>query len=201
MSFSVQKLFIIGGVVLCIAFIFSRFSSSLKAKPFDGKNDKTENLSSNIYDYSFTSLTGKTISLKEFKGKKILFVNTASECGFTPQYEKLEAVYEKYKDKLVIIGFPTNDFGRQEPGDNEQIASFCKNNYSVSFPMSEKITVKGNDMSPIYKWLTKKSLNGKLDTDVKWNFQKYLIDENGNFVTVFYSKVKPDDKEIIEKIQ
>jgi glutathione peroxidase len=159
-------------------------------------------LSKNIYDYSFTMLDGsKTVKLSDFKGKKILFVNTASECGYTPQYENLEKVYEKYKDKLVIIGFPTNDFGKQEPGTNEEIGKFCKKNYGVTFPMSEKITVKGDSTSLVYQWLLHKSLNGKLDSEVKWNFQKYLVDENGTFVGMWPSKVKPDDLEIIRAIE
>jgi glutathione peroxidase len=149
--------------------------------------------SSSIYDYSFTTLDGKKISLSRYKGMKMLIVNTASECGYTPQYEGLQKLYEKYKGNLVVIGFPTNDFGQQEPGENEEIQSFCSKNYKVTFPMSQKVTVKGEAMHPIYKWLTQKSLNGKLDSEVKWNFQKYLIDETGQLVAVYKSSVKPEE--------
>lgn len=154
-----------------------------------------------IYDYSFRTLDGKKIKLSDYKGKKMLIVNTASECGYTPQYEQLEEVYKKYQDKLVIIGFPTNDFGEQEPGTNEEIGKFCQKNYGVTFPISEKITVKGDKTPDLYKWLTTKELNGKLDSEIKWNFQKYLIDENGNLISVYYSKVKPDAEEIINEIE
>ena len=159
------------------------------------------NPSKSIYDYSFKTLDGKVIKLSQFKGKKIMIVNTASECGFTPQYEQLEAVYEKYKDKLVIIGFPANDFGAQEPGTNAEIKTFCSTKFKVSFPMSEKITVKGDAMDPIYKWLTSKAMNGVEDTEVMWNFNKYLIDENGKYIAYFPSKVKPDDEKIISKLK
>ena len=162
---------------------------------------KESNLPKNLYDYSYTSIDGKVIHLSQYKGKKILFVNTASECGFTPQYQQLEEVYEKYKDKLVIIGFPANDFGSQEPGTNSEIKTFCSTKFKVSFPMAEKITVKGDKMDPIYKWLTSKELNGVETTEVKWNFNKYLIDENGKYIAYFPSKVKPDDDAIISKIK
>lgn len=153
-----------------------------------------------IYEYKVDGLTGGTIDFSTFKGKKILIVNTASKCGFTPQYEELEELYKKYKDKLVIVGFPANNFLRQEPGTNGEIAEFCKKNYGVSFPMAAKISVKGRDMAPIYRWLTEKELNGVKSSSVKWNFQKYLIDEKGNFVEVFYSNVKPMSDEIIKAI-
>ncbi|MGZ5282443.1 MAG: glutathione peroxidase [Bacteroidia bacterium] len=158
-------------------------------------------MNNTVYDFTFRTLEGKEIKLSDYKGKKIMIVNTASECGYTPQYEQLEAVYKKYQDKLIIIGFPTNDFGAQEPGSNKDIEQFCKKNYGVTFPVSEKITVKGNGMSTLYKWLTTKSLNGKLDSDVKWNFQKYLIDEKGNLIGMYESKVKPNAEEIIREIE
>lgn len=154
-----------------------------------------------IYDFKVEGLTGGTIDFAQFKGKKILIVNTASECGYTPQYEDLEKLYKKYKGKLVIVGFPANDFGRQEPGSNEEIAGFCKKNYGVTFPMAAKITVKGEDMAPIYHWLTEKELNGFDNSTVKWNFQKYLINEKGELVNVFYSKTKPMSAELIEAIE
>lgn len=151
---------------------------------------------SSIYDFKVDGLTGGTIDFSEFRGKKILIVNTASECGYTPQYEGLEALYKKYKGKLVIVGFPANDFGAQEPGSNEEISAFCKKNYGVTFPMAAKISVKGKDMAPIYQWLTNKEHNGYESSTVKWNFNKYLIDEEGRLVGIFSSKVKPGSDEL-----
>ena len=153
-----------------------------------------------IYDFKVAGLDGGTIDLAKYKGKKILIVNTASQCGYTPQYEELEALYKKQGDKLVIIGFPANNFGAQEPGSNTEIAQFCKKNYGVTFPMAAKISVKGADMAPIYQWLTKKENNGFQDSEVKWNFQKYLINEKGQLVHVFLSAVKPDSKELLDAI-
>ena len=167
-------------------------SPEVKTSPMDN--------SKSIYDYTFTTLEGKKVKLSEYKGKKILFVNTASQCGFTYQYAGLQELYTKYKDKMVIIGFPSNQFGEQEPGDNKEIKTFCTKNYGVDFPMSEKIDVKGPKQDPIYHWLTSKDMNGKLDSEVKWNFQKYLIDENGNFVQMYLSKVKPMDADLVSAI-
>ena len=155
---------------------------------------------SSIYDFKVESLEGGTIDFATFKGKKILIVNTASKCGYTPQYEELEALYKKYQDKLVIVGFPANNFGGQEPGTNTEINEFCKKNYGVSFPMAAKVSVKGNDIAPIYKWLCDKSLNGVLDADVKWNFSKFLLDEKGNLVAKYDSGVKPMSEEITGKL-
>jgi glutathione peroxidase len=154
-----------------------------------------------IYDFKVPALEKGAINFAKFKGKKILIVNTASECGYTPQYKELQKVYEKYKGKLVIVGFPANDFGAQEPGSNTEIAAFCKKNYSVTFPMAAKVTVKGDDMAPIYQWLTKKEHNNLKDSEVKWNFQKYLINEKGELVEVFGPKIKPDAPEIISAIE
>lgn len=150
----------------------------------------------NIYGFKVTALDGGTIDFSKFKGKKILIVNTASECGYTPQYEGLEKLYKAYKGKLVIVGFPANNFGAQEPGTNSEIAGFCKKNYGVSFPMAAKISVKGADQADIYKWLTQKALNGVQDAEVKWNFHKFLIDENGHLIAVFPSSVKPESDEL-----
>src|SRR5690554_28511 len=155
-------------------------------------------LPTSIYDFSITSLEGEQIKLSDYKGKKMLLVNTASKCGYTPQYKDLEALYEKYGDQLVVIGFPANNFMNQEPGSNEEIATFCERNYGVSFPMSEKISVKGKDMAPIYQWLTKKENNGVLSSSVKWNFNKYLIDENGQLLEAFGSRTKPMSPKILE---
>lgn len=142
-------------------------------------------------------LDGGTIDFSKFKGKKILVVNTASKCGFTPQYETLEKLYSGYKDKLVIVGFPANNFGEQEPGSNEEIKEFCTKNYGVTFPMAAKVSVKGDDIAPVFKWLTTKSENGVMDADIKWNFTKFLLDENGILLTKFDSKVTPLSDEIL----
>jgi len=153
-----------------------------------------------IYDFKVAALESGTIDFASFKGKKILVVNTASECGFTKQYEGLQALHEKYKDKLVIVGFPANNFGGQEPGTNEEIGAFCKKNYGVSFPMAAKISVKGDDAAPIYKWLCNKKENGVLDAEVGWNFNKFLLDENGKLLAHFESKVAPMSEEITGKL-
>ncbi|MBM6499195.1 MULTISPECIES: glutathione peroxidase [Flavobacterium] len=151
-----------------------------------------------IYQFKVTDLYGNEFDFASLKGKKILIVNTASECGLTPQYKDLEAIYGKYKEKnFVIVGFPANNFGAQEPGSNEQIAAFCQKNYGVTFPMMEKISVKGNDKHELYQFLTEKSKNGLQDSDVEWNFQKYLINENGELVKVLSPRVLPTDTEIV----
>lgn len=154
-----------------------------------------------IYEFTVEDIDGNEISLSQFKGKKIMIVNVASKCGLTPQYEQLEEVYQKYKDQnFIIIGFPANNFLKQEPGTNEEIKEFCSLNYGVTFPMMAKISVKGKDQAPLYNWLTSEELNGFKDSSVKWNFQKYLIDENGSLVHVINPKVSPDDEKIIEWI-
>jgi glutathione peroxidase len=154
-----------------------------------------------IHSFTVKSIDGKNLNLASFKGKKILIVNTASKCGYTPQYEGLEKVYEQYKDKLVIIGFPCNQFGGQEAGTNEEIADFCKKNYGVSFPLADKIDVKGSNAAPIYQWLTQKSKNGILDASISWNFNKFLIDENGKMMAYFPSNVKPDSDDILKYLK
>ncbi len=153
-----------------------------------------------IYDFKVAGLDGGTIDFSQFKGKKILIVNTASKCGFTPQYEALEKLYEKYKGKLVIVGFPANNFFYQEPGSNEKIAEFCQKNYGVTFPMAAKISVKGSSIAPIYQWLTQQKYNAFEDSKVKWNFQKYLVNEKGELVNIFYSSTTPDNPEVIAAI-
>jgi len=154
-----------------------------------------------IHSFTVKSIDGKNLNLASFKGKKILIVNTASKCGYTPQYEGLEKVYEQYKDKLVILGFPCNQFGGQEPGTNEEIVDFCKKNYGVSFPLADKIDVKGSNIAPIYQWLTTKSKNGILDASISWNFNKFLIDENGKMIAYFPSSVKPDSDAILSYLK
>ena len=154
-----------------------------------------------IYQFKVKDLSGNDFDFATLKGKNILIVNTASECGLTPQYKDLESIYEKYNDKnFVIIGFPANNFGSQEPGSNEEIATFCQKNFGVTFPMMAKISVKGNDMAPVYEFLTQKSKNGLQDSDVEWNFQKYLINENGELEKVLSPRVLPTDPEIINWI-
>jgi glutathione peroxidase len=155
-----------------------------------------------LYDFKTKTIDGKEFDLSSLKGKKVLIVNTASKCGNTPQYKDLEDLYKQYGgDKFVIIGFPANNFMGQEPGSNEEIKKFCTLNYGVTFPMMAKISVKGNDMDPIYQWLTTKDLNGKMDSEVKWNFQKYMIDEQGRLVDEVDPKVNPESEKIVSWIK
>lgn len=150
-----------------------------------------------LYDFKVKDINGDNFDLSQLKGKKVLVVNTASKCGFTPQYADLEKLYETYKDQnFVIIGFPANNFMHQEPGTNEEISEFCQKNYGVTFPMMSKISVKGDDINPLYQWLTT-----KMDTDVKWNFQKFMINEKGEVVDYALSKVKPFDEKIVDWIK
>lgn len=152
----------------------------------------------NFYSFSVNTIDGEEISLEAFRGKKLLVVNVASKCGLTPQYEDLQKLYEEFGgDNFEIIGFPANNFLRQEPGTNEEIKQFCSVNYGVSFPMMAKISVKGKDIHPLYEWLTKKKNNGVMDAKVSWNFQKFMIDEEGNLVDMASPKTKPYDDKII----
>jgi glutathione peroxidase len=154
-----------------------------------------------IHQFTVQNIEGKDFSFSDLKGKKIMVVNTASKCGLTPQYEQLEGLYEQFKDSsFVIIGFPANNFMSQEPGTNEEIVEFCQKNYGVSFPMMSKISVKGSDMHEVYKFLTEKSLNGLEDSNVKWNFQKYLLNEEGVLEKVIDPRTLPNDPEIIKWI-
>jgi glutathione peroxidase len=156
----------------------------------------------NIYEFKVEDINGKIFDFSTLEGKKIMVVNTASKCGFTPQYAELQNLYDKYKDSgFVIVGFPANDFLWQEPGNNEEIANFCQKNYGVTFPMMSKITVKGSKKHPIYSFLTEKSKNGLADSKVKWNFQKYLIDREGHLSKILPPNTKPMDKEIIDWIE
>lgn len=149
-----------------------------------------------VYDFKVPGLDGGTIDFSKFKGKKILIVNTASKCGNTPQYAKLEQLYEKYKDKLVIVGFPANNFGQQEPGSNGEIKEFCKKNFGVTFPMAEKISVKGDDIHPLFKYLVDEAAKKGITDPIKWNFTKFLMDENGNLIAVINNKVDPMSDEV-----
>ena len=155
----------------------------------------------NFYSFKTKTIDGKEFDLASLKGKKVLVVNTASKCGNTPQYKDLEALYLKYgPDKFVIVGFPANNFMSQEPGSNAEIKQFCTENYQVTFPMMSKISVKGKDIDPIYQWLTAKAKNGKMDADVTWNFQKFMIDEKGNLVDVVSPRTSPTDEKIVKWI-
>ena len=156
---------------------------------------------SNIHEFTLTSIDGKPAPLASYDGKVVLLVNVASRCGFTPQYAGLEALYEKYKDRgLVILGFPANNFGAQEPGTNEEIKTFCTRKYSVTFPMYSKLSVKGADQAPLYAYLTKDTGPG-ITGEIKWNFTKFLVDRNGNVVERFEPAVTPDSKEVISAIE
>jgi glutathione peroxidase len=155
-----------------------------------------------FYDFKTITLDGQPFDLSSLKGKKVLVVNTASKCGNTPQYAQLEELYQKYGgDKFTIIGFPANNFLYQEPGSNEQIREFCTRNYGVTFPMMSKISVKGKDQDPIYRWLTTKDENGVMDAPVKWNFQKFMIDENGNLIDVVAPGTSPMTEKIVNWIE
>ncbi|MFZ4549630.1 MAG: glutathione peroxidase [Bacteroidales bacterium] len=155
----------------------------------------------NFHSFKTKTIDGADFDMASLKGKKVLVVNTASKCGLTPQYKDLQELYSKYGgDKFMIIGFPANNFLSQEPGSNAEIKQFCKEEYKVAFPMMQKISVKGDDMDPIYKWLTTKALNGKMDAPVSWNFQKFMIDENGNLVDMASPSTKPNDEKILNWI-
>lgn len=152
-----------------------------------------------IHQFSIEGLTGGTVDFSSFAGKKLLVVNTASECGFTPQYQQLQEMYEEFEDKLAIVGIPCNDFGGQEPGSGEQIATFCQKNYGVTFPLTTKLSTK-NPEAPIFHWLTKKEANGVLDSEIKWNFHKFLLDEEGCLLGSYPSNVEPASEEILSHI-
>ncbi|WP_417429966.1 glutathione peroxidase [Halpernia sp.] len=192
-----KKIFIL--VLSAVAFL-----QSCTGQKKEKSNAKSESMAKaeSIYDFKVPGLEeGKTINFADFKGKKILIVNTASECGFTPQYADLEKVAEQYKDKVVVIGFPANNFGGQEPGSNKEISTFCTRNYGVTFPMASKVSVKGDDIAPIFKYLTDKNLNGVKNTTILWNFTKFLVDENGHLIDSFISTTKPTSESIIKYFQ
>ena len=178
-------------------FLFWSYQSQAQNKQIKNTMEKQT-----IYQFKVKDLAGNDFDFASLKGKKIMIVNTASRCGFTPQYEKLQSLYEQYKDKgFVIVGFPANNFGGQEPGTNAEIAVFCKLNYGVTFPMMSKISVKGDDEHEVYQFLTQKAKNGLKDSDVKWNFQKYLLNEKGELEEVHLSVVEPNDAKIIDWIK
>jgi glutathione peroxidase len=158
-------------------------------------------MSKTVYDYPLKDIKGNDFNLSKFKGKKILLVNTASACGFTPQYAQLEELHQNLNDKLEVIGLPCNDFGGQEPGNEQQIEQFCEINFKVSFPLTEKVQILGSNPHPLYEFLMKKELNGYRDSEVKWNFQKYLIDESGNLIKIFSPALDPLAEEILKMIE
>jgi len=166
-----------------------------------GSNSNKENTQKlSIYDIEINTLQGKPINLSDFKDKYILFVNVASKCGFTPQYKELQKLHESYKNQLVVIGVPCNQFGNQEPGNTFEIQEFCQVNYGVGFLITEKIDAKGSEQHSLYKWLTDKNINGFKSSSVKWNFQKYLINPKGNLIDYFYSTTKPLSKKITKHL-
>lgn len=185
-----KKLFIV--FLSVVAF----FQSCAQKKSDVSKSKTKELMGKSIYDYKVEALNGGELNFADYKGKKILIVNTASECGFTPQYKDLEEISKKYAGKLVVVGFPANNFGAQEPGTNAEIGAFCEKNFGVTFPLAAKVSVKGDDTAPIFKFLTEKELNGVKDTSILWNFTKFLVDENGKLIDSFVSTTKPTDEAI-----
>lgn len=190
-----KKLFIL------ILSAFSFLQSCGQKKSDFSKTETSKLMGKTIYDFKVESLDGGEINFADFKGKKILIVNTASECGFTPQYADLEKLYEQYKNQLVIVGFPANNFGGQEPGTNAEIGAFCQKNYGVTFPMAAKVSVKGEDTASIFRYLTEKELNGVKNTTILWNFTKFLLDEHGKLIDSFVSSTKPTDEAITKYLK
>lgn len=174
--------------------------SSKTMSQMENSTEQAQNPARSIYDFEFKTLQGEDVILSNYKGRKMLIVNTASECGYTPQYKELQQLYDKHGDKLVVLGFPANNFGGQEPGSNQEIATFCEKNYGVTFPVFEKISVAGKDMHPLYQYLSTKEMNGVTDEKPNWNFCKYLIDEEGKVQAFFNSKVTPMSNEMLTAI-
>lgn len=188
-------------VASCAIMLFS-CRNNAQPKKTEINTNETPMVKENIYQFKVEDLSGNTFDFSTLKGKKIMIVNTASKCGLTPQYKDLEALYKEYKDKgFVIVGFPANNFASQEPGTNAEIATFCQLNYGVTFPMMEKVSVKGDDMCAVYQFLTQKSKNGLKDSEVEWNFQKYLLNEKGELEKVISPKTLPTDPEVVNWIK
>jgi len=191
----------LAALTCCIALLFSCQNKAQNAMSSNNTTSVTMTKQS-IHQFKVTDLSGNTFDFASLKGKKVIVVNTASKCGLTPQYKDLETLYTTYKDKgLVIVGFPANNFFSQEPGTNEEIAQFCQLNYGVTFPMMAKVSVKGKDMCEVYQFLTKQAKNGVEDSDVEWNFQKYLLNENGELEKVIAPRTKPLDEEIVNWVK
>jgi glutathione peroxidase len=204
-----MKTLIISFLIITGMGIFSKFNTivDLAKKTFD--TDKSLSMPTgmkftapkSIYDFTVNTIDGKPKNLSEYKGKKVIILNVASHCGYTPQYGDWEKFYEANKDKFVVLGFPANNFGAQEPGSNDEIATFCTKNYGVTFPVFEKISVKGDDKAPLYQWLTDKKQNGWNEKEPTWNFCKYLVNEKGVLTNFFASDIKPTSKEFLEAIK
>ena len=177
-------------IILIISILNSDYSSYIN-----------KNTTMPIYDITINDIEGNTIKLSDYKGKYVLFVNVASNCGFTRQYRELQKLYNDNDEKLVVVGVPCNQFGGQEPGNEEKISIFCSEKYNVTFPMTEKVSVRGSNQHPLYKWLTSKELNGRKNSSVKWNFQKYLIDKDGNLIDYWYSLTSPTSSKITNYIK
>ena len=186
--------FMIKTINIIIILIISIFNS-------DYSSNINKNTTMPIYDITINDIEGNTIKLSDYKGKYVLFVNVASNCGFTRQYRELQKLYNDNDKKLVVVGVPCNQFGGQEPGNEEKISIFCSEKYNVTFPMTEKVSVRGSNQHPLYKWLTSKELNGRKNSSVKWNFQKYLIDKEGNLIDYWYSLTSPTSSKITNYIQ
>ena len=187
-------------VVIAVAVIVLISFSLLGCMKLNHINSKNKKPNSSFYDLKAIDINGEEILMSDYQGKKILIVNVASKCGYTPQYESLQKLYEKNQDSLYILAFPSNDFLKQEPGTNEEIKTFCKVNFGVQFDIFEKISVKGNDIHPIYNWLSSKSLNGWNSKSPVWNFSKYLIDENGSLIGVWGPSIDPQSNEIKSRL-
>ena len=188
-------------LVLATTACFNRVQAGPLSFPVNGQATHPKPAMS-FYDLSATDINGQLVKMDQFRGKRLIVVNTASECGYTPQYAQLQELYEKYKDKgLVVVGFPSNDFGGQEPGTEAEIATFCQKNYGVSFPMMAKVSTKGKDQHAVYHWLASKSQNGVMDTEVKWNFHKYLINPDGVLSMSMESGVSPVDERVIAWVE
>lgn len=181
--------------IFIIILAVGAFLQSCTQQKKEISKDKNSSMET-IYNYKVESLNGSEIDFEDFKGKKILIVNTASECGFTKQYADLEEISKTYPDKVVVVGFPANNFGNQESGTNEEIGAFCEKNFGVTFPLAAKVSVKGDDIAPIFKYLTEKDMNGVKNTTILWNFTKFLVDENGKLIDSFISTTKPTDEKI-----
>jgi glutathione peroxidase len=194
-----MKMTIIAIVIILAAVLFMAFKLRPSVKSPNGQMIQTDK---SVYDYTLTDIDGKAVNLGNFKGKVLVLVNVASKCGLTPQYEQIESFYESWKDKnVVVLGFPANNFMGQEPGSNEEIKTFCSTKYGVTFPMFSKISVKGDDMHPLYQYLTKKELNGWHEGEVSWNFQKFLINKEGKLVKVFSPRTQVTSEEFLNGVK
>ena len=194
----VVLVFVVSSLSLVSLVVYNNMFASIVVK--SNNSSYESNSHESFYDLSATTIDGKIINFSIFEGKKALVVNVASKCGYTPQYEDLQGLHDNYGDKITILGFPSNNFGRQEPGSNTEIVDFCKSNYGVQFQLFEKIEVKGDNIHPVYKWLSSSDLNGWNDKKPKWNFYKYLIDENGELKKILASSINPRDSIVLDFI-